>query len=281
MSTIKTIRYINALGDVLMLDYAHGYVITSMDGVDTVSISASTAQGIGQIGATIQSRSIQPRPIIISGTICGDAQDECKSALQAAVLPDVVGTLYADAWAIEVIVTTTPVIGANKRYAPFQFQLTAPYPFWQSTAPQAVHLAGVQPLFKFPWNPSRAYRFGQRVTTKYAKVVNEGQTDCPLRITIDALGAASLPKIENLLTGEFLLLEKNLVAGERVVVDITHGNTVVVSSTDGDCTGALSLDSNLYRLHRGENILKPDAKAGLENLDISIEFAPECVGVVL
>ena len=277
----KTFRYVNSLGGEIIFDYDHGYLINKPDGIDTLSINLSTAQGIGQIGATVQAQSVQVRPIVISGIICGDDQDAKKDALQAVVRPDLSGTLYADTWSIAVYVSETPTIGPQKKFANFTLQLTAPYPYWQSEDEGYHHLSGVEGRFKFPWNISKSYQFGTRIQNAYAIINNTGQTDCPFTIVIHATNTVTNPKIENILTGEFLQIEKELVQGEQLVIEITHDRTYVTSNIDGDCRGALTLESNLFRLHTGDNVLRPSADAGLSNIDLEVTYAPERVGIVV
>ena len=43
----KTFKYVNLLGQSIVFDYAHGYLISKPDGIDTISVTANTAQGIG------------------------------------------------------------------------------------------------------------------------------------------------------------------------------------------------------------------------------------------
>lgn len=63
------------------------------------------------------------------------------------------------------------------------------------------------------------------------------------------------------------------------MIEITHDRTYVTSSVDGECRGALELTSSLYRLAVGDNVLKPTADEGLDNLQVSIDFAEEIVGI--
>ena len=84
-----------------------------------------------------------------------------------------------------------------------------------------------------------------------------------------------------MLTGEFLRLEKNLVKDEQIEIKASHGRTTVTSSKDGDCRGALALESNLYRIHTGDNAWKPTADSGLENVEMSVTFAEESAGVTV
>ena len=278
----KTFRYENAIGQSITFDTDNGFLLNLPDGVDTISVNLSTAQGVGQVGATVQATQIQVRPITLDGKIIGSNAQELKDRLVSVVRPDVGGTLYANDWHIAVVVTSTPVIGPERMGATFQFSLTAPYPYWINGAQKGDMLIGVEPAFKFPWNISKAYRFGQKMLDKYAVITNNGQVDVPYVLVVSCLGSgAENVKVENLLTGEFLLLEKTLVNGETVTINVTHDRTYVTSSEDGDCRGALTLESNLYRLHTGDNVWKPTVDRGLENLVIQVSYAEESGGITV
>ena len=89
----KTFRYVNELGQEIVFDYEHGYLISLPSGVDTLSVNVNTAQGIGQVGATVQSKSIQPRPITINGKVVGDNAKELKDALMTVISTDLTSKL--------------------------------------------------------------------------------------------------------------------------------------------------------------------------------------------
>ncbi|MGM9660774.1 MAG: phage distal tail protein [Faecousia sp.] len=277
----KLFRYVNDNGDSVTFDYAGGYLINKPVGIDTLSVSLSQAQGIDQVGATIQSKTVQPRPVTVSGALFGDNQQAGKDRLLAVVRPDIGGRLYADDYYLTVHVTATPTIEPKRRGANFQFSLRAPYPYWCKDDNVKTRLSRVEPKFRFPWNLSREYRFGEIVVAAFFSVVNSGQVPVPFTATIIASGEVVNPKILSVLTGETLKIKKTLAAGERLVIRITHERTYVTSSIDGECRGALSIDSNLYRLAVGENILQPDADTGKKNMQINIDYATEIVGIAL
>ena len=230
----------------------------------------------------MQSKSIQTRPITINGRVIGDNAQALKDALMTVVRPDLTGVLYAGDWHIDVVVTASPTIGASKRCAPFQLCLLAPYPYWESGERRATPLRGVQNGFKFPWNISKTYYFGKISLLKYIILRNLGQFDVPFTLEINCIGeTASNIGIENMLTGEMLRFEKTLVEDEHVVIQTSHGKTTVTSSKDGDCRGALTLESTLYRIHTGDNAWKPTADSGLENVEMSVSFAEESAGVTV
>ena len=106
--------------------------------------------------------------------------------------------------------------------------------------------------------------------------------DVQFTLEINCIGeTATNVGIENMLTGEVLRLEKTIVEDERVVIKTSHGKTTVTSSKDGDCRGALTLESTLYRIHTGDNAWKPTADSGLENVEMSVSFAEESAGVTV
>lgn len=277
----RLFRYVNDNGDSVTFDYAGGYLINKPSGIDTLSVNLSQAQGIDQVGATVQSRTVQPRPVTISGALFGDDQQSGKDRLLAVVRPDIGGRLYADDYYLSVYVTATPTIEPKRRGANFQFSLRAPYPYWCRDDSVKTRLNRVTPKFKFPWNLSREYRFGEVVEAAFFAVVNNGQVPVPFTLTIVASDAVVNPRITSILTGQVLQINKSMSAGERLEIKITHDRTYVTSSVDGECRGALSLSSSLYRLAVGDNFLKPDADSGRKNMQINIDYAAEIVGIAL
>ncbi len=278
---LKTFVYKNDDGEAITLTYDGGYLISKPVGIDTVSVTISEAQGIGQTGTTIRSANVDSRPVTISGIIVGDSQTEKKERLMEVVRPDLGGKLFCDDYYLEVHPTDTPTIEAKPRQAKFQFALLAPYPYWMKGENAYAALSGVEKRFKFPWNISRPYRFGEVVTRQFITIHNSGQLEVPFTVTFTALDAVTNPKIIDAKTNNYLLVKKSMVAGERLVVEITHDRVYVTSSADGECRGALDIKSKFYRLRVGDNVIKPEADSGKNNLSVSIDYAIEKTGVVL
>jgi hypothetical protein len=277
----KLFRYVNENGDSIVFDYSGGYLINKPTGIDTLTVQMNEAQGIDQVGSTIQSVNVQSRPVKISGVLVGEFQTENKDRLLSVIRPDLSGKLYADEFYLTVRPTATPAVEQKPSFAQFQFSLLAPYPYWQKDDSASATLSGVSKRFKFPWNISRPYRFGTVISEQFIRINNRGQVPIPYTVTFTALASVTNPKIIDAATNKFLLLNKELVAGERVVIEITHERTFVTSSVDGECRGALDLKSSYFRLGVGDNVLKPDADAGKENLQVDIQYAIEVVGIAL
>lgn len=275
----KTFRYVNSEGGEIIFEYPYGFLINKPVGIDTVVCKLNEAQGIDQTGTTVKSVNVQSRPVTISGILVGEFQSENKDKLLSVVRPDLDAKLYADDYFLDVRPTATPTIEASPEFAAFQFSATAAYPYWQKEDTEIAVLSGVSYGFKFPWNQSRKYRFGTVVTAQFINVKNGGQVPVPYTLTFSALNEVKNPQILDAASGKFIRLNKSLAAGERAVIEITHDRTYVTSSVDGECRGALELTSSLYRLAVGDNVLKPTADEGLDNLQVSIDFAEEIVGI--
>ena len=127
----KTFKYVNENGEEIIFEYEYGYLINKPNGIDTVSINHSQAQGINQVGATIQSSNVQARPVTISGILVGAGQSTHKDTLLSIIRPDLSAKLYADDFYLDVRPTSTPVIEPKERFSAFQFSLLAAYPYWQ------------------------------------------------------------------------------------------------------------------------------------------------------
>ena len=106
----KLFRYVNENGDSIIFDYSGGFLINKPKGIDTVSVKMNEAQGIDQVGSTIQSVNVQSRPVNISGVLVGEFQSENKERLLSVIRPDLSGKLYADEFYLSVRPTTTPAI---------------------------------------------------------------------------------------------------------------------------------------------------------------------------
>ena len=279
----KTFKYVNENGDSLTFEYQYGFVINKPDGIDTIVVSHSEAQGINQVGSTFQSSNVQSRPVTINGLLVGNFQDTNKTRLLSVIRPDLSARLYADDYYLEVRPTATPAIEPKPKFSRFQFSLLAAYPYWQKDASATATLSGVRKAFRFPWliNLTDPYRFGEEVTAQFINIRNNGQVPVPFTVTFTASDEVVNPKLIEASTNEYLLLNKTLVAGEKVVIEITHERTYVNSSVDGECRGALDLGSSFYRLKVGDNVIKPEATSGKSNLKVNIDYSEEIVGVAI
>ena len=274
--------YVNDNGDSLIFSTSNGYAVKTISGTSGNTVNVSTAQGVGQVGASVQSRVVDPAPMTVTGVIFGNhAQAKARAErLLQVILPGVDGKLYHNGSYYRVVTpTATPVIETKRKFPQFQFSLLAAYPYWTSVHSTQTMLTGVLSRFKFPWNISKAYRYGEAIATAYMNIRNNGQVACPFTVTFDAKGPVENPRLINVITGEYMQLLRTLAAGERVVVRLTHDRTYVTSTIDGDIRGDLDIDNTLWSLTVGDNLIKPEADSGLSSLVVKIDVSTEKAGI--
>ena len=269
---IDVFSYVNANGRSLELSVSNGYKVETVTGANGIPVSVSTAQGVGQVGETIQSEVPSKVPMTISGMILGTPSEvnDRANALMEIILPAVRGKLYHNGtYYRNVTPTTTPTIEHILRWPHFQFSLIAAYPYWLKDQSTKTFLTGVVPKFKFPWNISKPYRFGEFIETAFINIQNSGQIPCTFTATFTGKGTCVNPRIINAVTGQYMKLNRTIVTGEIVTVEITHDLTYVTSSIDGDIRGDLDITNTLWRMAAGDNLIKTEADSGAANVTVS------------
>lgn len=279
---LDVFTYINDIGGNIEFSLASGFILTrDTTGLTENFITVTTSKGVGQKGETLQSANVDPRSINIAGFIQG-LSTAGKERLLDVVLPEVPAKLYHNGeYYLSVTPTQTPTIEAEDYFARFQFSLVAPYPYWIAAASKSTAIFELKPKFKFPVKWVEPYKFAEGMETAFVNVKNTGQVETPFEVTFRADGEVVSPKVTNVNTGQFLLLNRTMQSGEIVTVDITHSLVYITSSIDGDIRGDLDIDSDLFRLKPGDNFLKPEAESNLAALKVSVEYSYEKAGVVI
>lgn len=279
---IYNLKYINDDEGVVEFSWQSQIVISSTTGFTENFINLSISQGINQIGGTVQGQAVQPKDIVLNGEIIGKAAPS-KALLLNTIKPMIPSRLvYNDEWEIRVLPSQTPIIESRQSNSKFQISLKAPYPYWNRVLGESTTLSGIEPMFKFPWNLTLPWKFSSRIESYFINVVNSGNIEVPFRIVFTAVSELSNPKITNAETLEYFRIIRNMKVGEKIIVDITNSGFSIISQYQGvetDIFGNIDIDSNFYRLHVGDNIIRYDADTNRDGLDVIIYHSVQTVGV--
>lgn len=276
-----TMQYISAAGDSLTFSLKSGLIITDFSLLSGLPVTISTSQSISQIGGTVESQLIDPRSSTVKGFIRGNGV-EGKRRLLSVIRPlEKAKILVNGQYSMDVYVSDTPAVERENMFPQFEFGVTAPYPFWQSTSETVTPMAGITGMFQFPWNLTQPYKFGELLSSYFTSVYNAGQVPTGFDLEISASGPAKNPVFEEINTGDMLKLNKALETGERVTVSIKNDGLTAISNIDGDIEGLIDIDSTLFSLRAGDNVIRYDADSGRENLSVSIRFSNKYAGVVV
>lgn len=272
------LKYLSNNGKSINFSPSLNLAITNTEGLTSNYIEMSTSQGINQVGTTIQGQSVGDRTITIDGTIIGESVLYRKQLIDT-ITPLVGGQLIFDnKFYLTVVPENTPDISRHGVSANFQFILRAAYPYWRATSQSATSLSGMVAKFRFPvnyGNPSTPdyHIFGQRITLSYQNVINNGNVPVPFVVKFHAVTALSNPKIVNMKTLQFIRINKSMVAGETITIDMMEGSLTITSDENGvdeSIFGYFDIDSQIFKLQVGDNLIRVDADENRDGLDCTI-----------
>lgn len=273
--------YINSRGDKITFSRAAGLWISDFPFLSGLPVTISTSQSLNQIGGTVESQLIDPKTATIKGFVRGDGT-AAKERLLQVIRPLEQGKIVVnDVYFMDVYVANTPTVELELQFPRFEFGLTAPYPFWQNVASTVSTLSGMRGMFRFPWNIARPYKFGEIINSFFTTIYNGGQVPAYFDIEVYCGGEAQNISFVDVETGDFLKLNITTRPGERINVSIKPDKITAESSMDGDIQGLIDIDSTLFSLRPGDNIIKYDAESGRESLQVRIKFANKFAGVVV
>lgn len=128
--------------DSLILDYAHGCIISTIDGLTGVTAKLTTVQSSTNLGVAVQKSSVSGQTLTVRGYIL-DHNVEAKRALLSFLKPAAEGTITVNNLPVdgagrvtpyrwtEFVVKTTPKI-TQEKHAKFSFELFQPNPTWRA-----------------------------------------------------------------------------------------------------------------------------------------------------
>lgn len=277
----KKISYINSHGKEIVFSPENGIFVKAVDGFTNTDIEITINRGINQYGGVVTGASVPERQITIEGLIAGESENT-KQEMIEVIEPLIGGYLIAyDKWRIEVYPTQTPAFSLTHEFSDFQLSFIAPFPYWETVNSFSVPLAGIFPKFKFPWNLTKKWQFGNKVNSYFINVPNYGPVDIPYTVNIRALDTATNFSLLNVQTQEKLNIAITLQQDEILTITNTHNRIEAHSTVQDNVSGLIDLDSTLYRLHSGDNILRYDADTGRDKLEVVVEGRVETPGVVL
>ena len=124
--------------------------------------------------------------------------------------------------------------------------------------------------------------FGYREKSVIVDCYNAGDVSTGMRIKFMALGILTNPILLNVNTGEFIQINTTMQAGDVITVNTEYGNKGAILERNGatiDCFKDIDVDSTFMALGIGDNIYRYDAASGVDNLEVSIYYNPQYLGV--
>ncbi len=289
-----TIEYVNTKKEAVTFGKEPPFILTNVDGLEAVQNEIKTATQYGIEGAIKTGERYGVRDLSIEGVIVAETEDDrllFRRKLVTLFSRDVAGTIIyrerGKAYSIDVEIEHAPAFREPDQrpdHVPFLINLKALDPYWrdESFYNALIPLSKSESLFEFPLDITDSFEFATMKSGEIVQIRNDGDVDVGCVFYMNFLGEVINPKIYNVLDQSFFGFngtytvadgfELSTVAGQKYAYRIKNNNKL-------NAMHERLMDSRFIVLKQGENYLQVQAKSGVENILVNMQFRPLVIGV--
>lgn len=288
---MRKLKYINKNGAELELTNLAPFLLLSFTEKGKVTIYNN--KGMNQDGSTYLGNTIDTSDKTIEIAIIADTEEELinyRNIINKVFNPKLgEGYLIYEDNVKEIkskcIIDTLPYFSpVNNQVSKCLITLTANNPLWMDVVDSKTDIALWKGDFEFNLEISddTGIEMGHREPSLIVNVLNDGDVECGIKVEFKALATVINPSIVNVNSQEFIKINKTMEAGETITLTTDFGNKKVESNLNGVTTNAfnyIDFQSTFLQLDVGDNLLRYDAESGIDNLEVSIYYTPQYLGV--
>ena len=276
------LKIVTDAGAVLHLgwDYDAPYFLDPLNGVD---VDLQTAQGVNQVGATVEGQSVSGVSRTLDVVFWGAYALDNARAFSKKLPYFTKGTLYfGDHYFTRFVLRKTPYFSSYTEPR-CELMLYSPKPYWYGLTATARVLGGYQPAFTFPVCYD-SHTYGIRQDGEAAVLRNPGSLPVPFTATLRCTMPVEHPRVVDLKTGAFVGFDLTLQPGDVMEIYRSTSDRLACTLTRAGKTenifAKLDEDSTLTELQPGDNVLSMQADSGSGYLQASVSFYPMEAGIL-
>lgn len=283
------LTYANEKGHSLTFGDKAPLLVTKIEGLGSPQNIVYRQKSPYQDGTTATHSTLDERELNIEGVILDGDKERYRQHLLKIFNPKLNGYLIYENGNIKKKINCTvvqaPYFPSNMQesFQLFLINLICPNPFWEDLSSIKEEVAIWRGSFEFPLEILESgIEIGYREPSLIVNIENKGDVPCGIKVEFKALGTVANPSIFNINTREFIKIDKIMTGGEILTITTHFGNKRVESNINGVITNAfnfIDLESDFIQLYPGDNLFRYDAEEGLENLEVSIYYTPQYLGV--
>lgn len=268
------------------------YRLLRIEGIDSGEFELDISNNALYDGVSITNRKIKYRSIVIECEYRGENLESERRKLAGFFNVHNDGSLIINYMGTQRkinYVTENFNAKLENVYMPLKFlvQLYCPDPFLTDVEEQREELAFWQGDFYFPLviPQSTGITMGHRAPSLIVNILNKGDVPTGMKIVFEAKGTLKNPSLFNVNTREFIRINKEMVPGEKIIINTNRGNKGIVSISNGVTTNILNYidiiggGNTFLQLDVGSNLFRYDADEGLDNLEVNIYHHNKYLGV--
>lgn len=275
----------NQYGEQMELTHNAAYAITEIDGIDPPDASINTTHNAGADGSVFNSSYINDRTITITLAINGPAEVNRIELYRFFKVRFPVRLYYSNGSRRVYIdgYVQSITVGYFDVKQTAQIVLLCPKPLFNDVQASIQEFSSVESLFEFPFSiPSSGVPFSSLSHYTEKSIINNGDVDTGVIISIKALGPVLNPKIYNVDTNESYILNITMAESDEIIINTRRGEKSVVLFSGGmaqNVVGYLRDGSTWFSMDPGDNVFTATADEGPENMVVSFEIINQYEGV--
>ena len=273
-------------GQSLSLGSGTDFVISDHSGFESPPCSVNLSANSQLDGAVVIDKKLLPRTLSFScDCLSSDASQLLRNRLISFFNPHCSGTLTATVGSVsrKIAYEILSFSFTDKNLAAppsFSVSLICPSPYWQDISEFSKNMAGIVGLFAFPLViPQSGLALSYREFLQEAVISNPGIREIGLNVIFRAArGPVTNPVLYNL--SKDCYIKTNLVMQKGDVLSFcTIPGQKRVELNGVNAIRYIDRGSSFFTLTPGDTLLKYDAAAGKQNLDVFPRFTPEYLGI--
>lgn len=274
----------NKYGEQLELTHSEAYVITNIDGIDPPEAVINSTRNAGADGSVFNSAYVDNRVITITLAINAPAELNRINLYKYFKSKQKVKLYYKNSTrnvCIEGYVQNIPINYFEKKQIA-QIIIFCPNPFFNESIDKITNFETVTSLFQFPFEIETPIPFSSIATNAETNVINSGDVETGMIITLRASGTVVNPAIYDVDTGEYFKINKTMTTGDVITIntkDKEKSITLLSAGVLSNIIGNIEYGSTWLKLRPGDNIMLITATTLPENLISSVSVINQYEGV--
>lgn len=275
----------NKYGEKYELTHNERYEIIDIDGIDPPDANINTTHNAGFDGSVYNSSYMTERQITITMAINSPAEENRINLYRYFKSKFPVRLYYKNATRdvyIDGYVKNMP-IGIFDKKQKVQIVIQCPRPQFRATNEITQDFISVISMFKFAFAIEAAgIPFSEQEVNLEKSIINYGDVDTGVIIRILATDDVVTPKIYNVDTNEFMIINKTIEAGDEIIINTQQGEKSIILHTGGvdvNIIGYLKQGSTWFSLVPGDNVFTIVADEGVANMEVYFTVTDQYEGV--
>lgn len=259
-----------------------------IEGIESGELELITTDNTLFDGSTINNKRIKNRAITVEAEYSGENKKKARSELisffnihhDGKLTINYMGTELEIDYSLENFKSKI-----NNLNEPLKFlvDLYCPNPYFRDILGHRIDMATWISSFEFPLEIlPEGIELGFKEQSLIANIFNDGDVPCGMEVKFKALGILSNPSLFNVNTREYMKINQTMQAGDIITITTHLQNKRVWLDRNGIRTNIFNWWDELgtfLQLETGDNLFRYDADEGIENLDVSIYYTPQYLGV--